>query len=139
MTSVSRFALVMKGGQVYRANSGANDRWRRFLTGSTTQDQFIEQFPTLVLHRRSPENGPLNAELAALVRKLQDTTPNTAPGSSTHGGFQTDTNFLYMDHPAVKTLQQQIHAPCRPTPPLFPIELTSAPKNVDARSGAGRC
>ena len=47
------------------------------------RDQFIEQFPTLVMHRRNPGNGPLNSELGALVRKLRDTTPNAAPGSST--------------------------------------------------------
>jgi uncharacterized protein (TIGR02466 family) len=104
------------------------------MNSGSPQDQFIEQFPTLVLHRRSPENGPLNAELAALVRKLRDTTPNAAPGSSTYGGFQTDTNFLYLDHPAVKTLQQQIHATVQAyLPRYFRIELTSAPKNVDAR------
>ena len=105
-----------------------------FMTPSGTQDQFIEQFPTLVLHRRNPENGPLNTELAALVRKLRDTTPNAAPGSSTYGGFQTDTNFLYMDHPTVRTLQQQIHATVQAyLPRYFRIELTGPPKNVDAR------
>jgi hypothetical protein len=38
--------------------------------------------------------APLNGALIALIRRLRDTGPNEAPGSSTYGGYQTDTNFL---------------------------------------------
>jgi uncharacterized protein (TIGR02466 family) len=97
-------------------------------------DQFIDQFATVVLHRRFGDAGPLNAEVAALVRRLRDTAANAAPGSSTHGGYQTDTNFLYMDHPAVKTLQQLIHGAVQAyLPRYFQAELTAPPKSVDAR------
>lgn len=104
------------------------------MVSETTQDQFLEQFPTLVLHRRSPDNGVLNAELTALIRRLRDTTANAAPGSSSHGGFQTDTNFLYMDNDFVRTLRQLIHATVRTyLPQYFRTETTVAPKSVDAR------
>lgn len=104
------------------------------MTPGMPQDQFIEQFPTLFLHRRFADNTALNNELAALVRKMRDTTPNAAAGSSTYGGFQTDTNFLYMENPAVKALQQLIHATLQVyLPRFFRAELSSAPKSVDAR------
>jgi len=104
------------------------------MTPDTPQDQFIEQFPTLLLHRRFTDNAALNNELAALVRKMQDTTANAAAGSSTYGGYQTDTNFLYMENTAVKALQQLIRATLQIyLPRFFRAELSSAPKSVDAR------
>ena len=104
------------------------------MAAGVPQDHFEKQFPTLVLHRRSPENSALNGELAALIRLLRDTTKNAAPGSSTYGGFQTDTNFLYMENKAVRALQQFIHATVQAyLPHYFRIEMTAAPKSVDAR------
>ena len=51
-----------------------------FMTGGTMQDQFLEQFPTLVLHRRSPENGPRpGAEMYQIRRRR--TQHNVVPQS----------------------------------------------------------
>src|SRR4029453_759517 len=72
-------------------------------------DTVVEQFPTTGLWRRCPDVAPLNEALAVLIRRLRDSEPNAAPGTSTRGGYQTDTNFLYRDDQAVKALQQLIY------------------------------
>jgi uncharacterized protein (TIGR02466 family) len=97
-------------------------------------DSFADQFPTMVLWRRYRDVAPLNAALAGLIRELRDTTPNAAPGSSTRGGYQTDTNFLYKDHPAVNALRQMLNAAVQSyLPRYFQQDLIRPPKGVEAR------
>jgi uncharacterized protein (TIGR02466 family) len=100
----------------------------------TFTDQLMEQFPTPVLWRQCRDVAALNTTLAALIRELRDTTPNAAAGSSTRGGYQTDTNFLYRDHPAVKQLQQLIYQGVQAfLPRYFERGMVAAPKGVEAR------
>src|SRR5262245_7538545 len=102
--------------------------------GDAFVDTVVEQFPTTVLWRQCRNVAPLNQAIAALVRSLRDTQPNAAPGSSTRGGYQTDTNFLYCQDPAVKLLQQLIyHGVQAFLPPYFQSQLLAAPKAVESR------
>lgn len=97
-------------------------------------DTVVEQFPTTVLWRRCHDVGPLNAALAALIRRLRASEPNAAPGSSTRGGYQTDTNFLYRDDQAVKALQQLIYQAVQAfLPSYFQSNVLAAPKAVESR------
>ena len=97
-------------------------------------DTVVEQFPTTVLWRRCQDVGPLNSALAALIRKLRDSEPNAAPGTSTRGGYQTDTNFLYRDDQAVKALQQLIYQAVQAyLPSYFRSNLLAPPKAVESR------
>lgn len=97
-------------------------------------DKVIEQFPTTVLRRECRDVASLNVTLAALIRELRGSEANAAPGSSTHGGFQTDTNFLYREHPAVKALQQLIYQGVQSyLPRYFQSNLLAPPKGVESR------
>src|SRR5215475_14974280 len=97
-------------------------------------DAVAEQFPTTVLWRQCRNVTPLNEAIAALVRGLRDTQPNAAAGSSTHGGFQTDTNFLYRQDAAVAALQQLIYQGVQTfLPHYFRSQLLAAPKGVEPR------
>src|SRR5215468_10159441 len=97
-------------------------------------DAVAEQFPTTVLWRQCRNVTPLNEAIAALVRGLRDTEPNAAAGSSTRGGFQTDTNFLYRQDAAVTALQQLIYQGVQAfLPHYFRSQLLAAPKGVESR------
>lgn len=97
-------------------------------------DAFSEQFPTIVLWRSYRDGGALNEALAALIRRLRDTEPNSAPGSSTYGGYQTDTNFLYREEAPVKALQALLYQAVQAyLPRYFQSDLVRPPRNVDAR------
>src|SRR5262245_32102588 len=97
-------------------------------------DTVVEQFPTTVLWRRCHDVGPLNSALAILIRKQRDSEPNAAAGTSTRGGYQTDTNFLYRDDQAVKALQQLIYQGVQAyLPAYFRSTLVTPPKNVESR------
>lgn len=97
-------------------------------------DRTARFFPTTVFTRAYPDAGALNAELAAIIRRIRDTEPNAAPGSSTRGGYQTDTNFLYRQDAPVKALQAMLHQAVQVyLPQLFQSDLAQAPKSVDAR------
>jgi uncharacterized protein (TIGR02466 family) len=100
----------------------------------TFTDTLIDQFPTPVLSRQCRDVTALNSALAALIRELSKTEPNDAPGTSTYGGYQTDTNFLYREHPAVKQLQQLIYQAVHAFLPRYlQSSLLAAPQNVEAR------
>ncbi len=72
--------------------------------------------------------------LATLIRDLRDSAPNAAPGSSTRGGYQTDTNFLYREDPAVKTLQRLLYEGVQAhLPRYFESNLLAPPKSIEAR------
>jgi len=97
-------------------------------------DNLVESFPTSVLWRRYRDLAPLNAALRALISRLRDTLPNEAPGSSTYGGYQTDTNFLYRDEAPVKSLQALLYQAVQGyLPRYFQNDLVRPPKGVDAR------
>jgi len=97
-------------------------------------DRMFEQFPTPVLWRQHHDLAALNGTLAALIRGLRDTEPNAAPGSSTRGGYQTDTNFLYRNDPSVTSLQQILYQGVQAyLPRFFQDVLLKPPKSVDAR------
>jgi uncharacterized protein (TIGR02466 family) len=97
-------------------------------------DSFAEQFPTTVLWRRHRDMAPLNAALASLVRELRDHIPNAAMGTSTRGGYQTDTNFLFKNDPAIDTLRQMLNAAVQAyLPRYFQHNLVEPPKSVEAR------
>lgn len=97
-------------------------------------DKTARFFPTVVLTRMYHDVGALNAALAALIREVRDTVPNAAPGSSTRGGYQTDTNFLYRQDPPVKSLQAMLYQAVQVyLPQLFQSDLAQAPKSVEAR------
>ena len=97
-------------------------------------DTVIEQFPTTVMWRHHRNLKALNDALAALIRGLRQREPNTAPGSSTRGGYQTDTNFLYRTDPPVRVLQQLISQGMEAyLPKFFQSNLAAAPKNVESR------
>ncbi len=97
-------------------------------------DRMFEQFATPVLWRQHHDLAALNGSLAALIRSLRDTEPNAAPGSSTRGGYQTDTNFLYRNDPSVTSLQQIVHQGVQAyLPRFFQDVLVKRPKSVDAR------
>jgi uncharacterized protein (TIGR02466 family) len=69
-----------------------------------------------------------------LIRKLRDSEPNAAPGTSTRGGYQTDTNFLYRDDQAVKALQQLIYQAVQAyLPSYFRSNVLAVPKAVESR------
>jgi len=103
-------------------------------TVNSFADEVIEQFPTTVLWRRCHDVAPLNDTLSALIRGLRDRGPNAAPGSSTHGGYQTDTNFLYREEAAVRGLQQLIyHGLQAYLPRYFQSNLLALPGKVDSR------
>jgi uncharacterized protein (TIGR02466 family) len=98
------------------------------------RDRTFAQFPTPVLWRQHNDLAALNGSLAALVRGLRDTEPNAAPGSSTRGGYQTDTNFLYRKEPPVASLQQLLYQGVQAyLPRFFQDVLLKPPKSVDAR------
>jgi len=100
----------------------------------TFVDSIVEQFPTTVLWRQCRGVAPLNEAVAALVRGLRDTQPNAAPGSSTRGGYQTDTNFLYRPDLPVKSLQQLIYQGVQAfLPRYFQSQLLEAPKGIESR------
>ena len=97
-------------------------------------DEMIEQFPTTVLWRQCHDVAALNGVLAAIIRGLRDKEPNAAPGSSTRGGYQTDTNFLYRDDAAVRNLQQLIyHGLQTYLPRYFQSNLLAPPAKVESR------
>lgn len=97
-------------------------------------DQSARHFPTVVFSRTYGDSNSLNAALAALIRQIRDTEPNAAPGSSTRGGYQTDTNFLYRQDAPVKSLQTMLHQAVQTyLPQLFQGDLVETPKNVEAR------
>jgi uncharacterized protein (TIGR02466 family) len=97
-------------------------------------DTVVEQFPTTVLSRQCHDVTALNNALAVLIRGLRDSEPNAAPGSSTRGGYQTDTNFLYRDDQAVKGLQQLIYQGVQAyLPSYFRSNVLTAPKAVESR------
>jgi len=97
-------------------------------------DKTARFFPTTVFMRVYPDAGALNAELAAIIRRIRDTEPNAAPGSSTRGGYQTDTNFLYRQDAPVKALQATLYQAVQLyLPQLFQSDLAQTPKSVEAR------
>jgi uncharacterized protein (TIGR02466 family) len=97
-------------------------------------DTVVEQFPTTVLWRQCRDVVPLNNALAALIRGLRDSEPNAAPGTSTRGGYQTDTNFLYRDDAAVRALQQLIYQGVQAyLPRYFQSNVLTAPTSVESR------
>jgi uncharacterized protein (TIGR02466 family) len=97
-------------------------------------DRMFEQFPTPVLWRQHHDLAALNSSLAGLIRGLRDTEPNAAPGSSTRGGYQTDTNLLYRTDPSVTSLQRILHQGVQTyLPRFFQDVLLRPPKSVDAR------
>jgi uncharacterized protein (TIGR02466 family) len=97
-------------------------------------DTVVEQFPTTVLWRRCHDVAPLNEALAVLIRRLRDSEPNAAPGTSTRGGYQTDTNFLYRDDQAVKALQQLIYQGVQAyLPSYLRSNVLTPPKAVESR------
>lgn len=97
-------------------------------------DRMFEQFPTPVLWRQHHDLAALNSSLAGLIRGLRDTEPNAAPGSSTRGGYQTDTNLLYRNDPSVTSLQRILHQGVQAyLPRFFQDVLLRPPKSVDAR------
>jgi uncharacterized protein (TIGR02466 family) len=97
-------------------------------------DKIVEHFPTTVMWRQCHHTAALNNSLAALIRTTRDTEANAAAGSSTRGGYQTDTNFLYRDDPPVKTLQQLIYQGVQAyLPRYFQSNLAAAPRNVESR------
>jgi hypothetical protein len=101
-------------------------------------DDLVEGFPTIVLWRRYRDLAPLNGALIALIRRLRDSGPNAAPGSSTYGGFQTDTDFLYREEAPVKSLQALLYQAVQGyLPRYFQNDLVHPPKGVDARLWAG--
>lgn len=102
--------------------------------GEPFVDTVVEQFPTTVLWRRCQDVAPLNAALAAVIRGLRDSQPNAAAGTSTRGGYQTDTNFLYREDPAVRALQQLIGQAVQSYLPTYlRSTLVAAPKSVESR------
>jgi uncharacterized protein (TIGR02466 family) len=97
-------------------------------------DRIFVQFPTPVLCRQHRDLATLNASLAALIRGVRDSEPNAAPGSSTRGGYQTDTNFLYREDAPVRALQQILYQGVQAyLPRFFQDILVRPPKGVDAR------
>lgn len=97
-------------------------------------DKTARFFPTVVFTRTYRDAGPLNMALAALIRQIRETEPNAAPGSSTRGGYQTDTNFLYRQDAPVKALQGMLYQAVQTyLPQLFQSDLAEAPKGVEAR------
>src|SRR5262249_10542141 len=60
--------------------------------------------------------------------------PNAAPGSSTYGGYQSDTNFLYREEEPVKAQQALLYQAVQAfLPRYFQNDLVEPPKTVDAR------
>jgi hypothetical protein len=99
-------------------------------------DRTFEQFPTPVLWRQHHDLAALNGSLAALIRGLRDTEPNAAPGNSTRGGYQTDTNFLYRTDPSVTSLQQILYQGVQAYLPRFFQDASSGRRRA-WRSGCG--
>lgn len=76
-------------------------------------DQLIPLYPTSLLIRSIPDMEETNRQLAALIRGMEAAAPNAVAGSSNEGGYQTNTEFLSSNHPAVNTLKQHIRSAVR--------------------------
>jgi len=72
-------------------------------------DNLVTLYPTSLLHRRIPGMEETNWQLAAYIKGIEQTEPNAVDGSTNEGGFQTTTELLKRDHPALNILKQHIN------------------------------
>jgi len=76
--------------------------------GDCLTDNLIALYPTSLLHRRIFGMEQINQQLAAYIKNLEQTEPNAVDGSTNYGGFQTSTELLKRDQPALNAVKQQI-------------------------------
>jgi uncharacterized protein (TIGR02466 family) len=72
-------------------------------------DNLVTLYPTSLLHRRIPGMEETNRQLAAFIKSIEESEPNAVDGSTNDGGFQTTTELLKRDHPALNVLKQHIN------------------------------
>jgi uncharacterized protein (TIGR02466 family) len=71
-------------------------------------DNLVTLYPTSLLHRRIAGMEETNRELAAYIKSLEETEPNAVDGTTNDGGFQTTTELLKRDHPALNIFKQHM-------------------------------
>jgi uncharacterized protein (TIGR02466 family) len=71
-------------------------------------DNLVSLYPTSLLHRHIPGMEETNRQLAAFIKSIEESEPNAVDGSTNEGGFQTNTEFLKRDHPALNVLKQHM-------------------------------
>lgn len=72
-------------------------------------DNLVALYPTSLLHRRLPGMDETNRQLAAYIKSLEETEPNAVDGSTNDGGFQTTTELLKRDHPALNIFKRHMN------------------------------